>query len=503
MFYLFFLILQKKELSIIKIQMKMKHYFLISMLALSSAAALTSCSNNDVDLFDPAQIEADQKQKYSDNFVAKYGEISSTQKWDFTTGEVQLTRGFTSISVQVLDQGIDWGDVSQIKTTVKDSRWLYSEIQIPGGVEKNAQLLDAMVQTLPEKKKQTGKPAVLVAPASGFYIFPLFSGGCLTFDLKVKVGDQEPVVVFSKDWINFQTINGMQKDTSYGDGSVINMKGIYIEAPVGTPVEVYIDNIYDQTYKKPFPSPAGTTNGRAVYVDIPEGVKPELPGIQLKENSVIKYIGIEDIAASGAPESSDSDFNDVVLAVVGNPDVPQESIITNDTYEVRTCRGKRYMIEDLGAVDDFDFNDVVVDVEEYTVTTHTVTYENGVLKTDVETSVATEPTKALLRCMGGTLDFELNIGDTKWVKSENGFNVKSMYNTQGKVDYNKVLAEFEVTGYDYNANNIGIKVDGQNGQVFEITFPKAGTAPMIIAVDPTQNWMKERISVPKEWFTED
>ena len=49
----------------------MKHYFLISMLALSSATALTSCSNNDVDLFDPAQIEADQKQKYSDNFVAE------------------------------------------------------------------------------------------------------------------------------------------------------------------------------------------------------------------------------------------------------------------------------------------------------------------------------------------------------------------------------------------------------------------------------------------------
>ena len=59
MFYLFFLILQKKALSIIKIQMKMKHYFLISMLALSSATALTSCSNNDVDFYDPAKIEAD------------------------------------------------------------------------------------------------------------------------------------------------------------------------------------------------------------------------------------------------------------------------------------------------------------------------------------------------------------------------------------------------------------------------------------------------------------
>ena len=506
MFYLFFLILQQKELSIIKIQMKMKHYFLISMLALSSAAALTSCSNNDVDFYDPAKIEADHKQKYADNFVAKYGEISSTQKWDFTTGEVQLTRGFTSISVQVLDQGIDWGDVSQIKTTVKDSRWLYSEIQIPGGVEKNAQLLDAMVQTLPEKKKQTGKPAVLVAPASGFYIFPLFSGGCLTFDLKVKVGDQEPVLVFSKDWINFQTINGMAKDTIYADGSPINMKGVYIQAPVGTPVEVYIDNIYDHTpvsasKGRAFPSPCGTTNGRAVYVDIPEGIKPELNGIELKENAMVKYIGIEDIT-NPAPQTGDDDFNDVVLAVVGNPDIPQESIITQDKYEVPTTRTKRYMIEDLGAIDDFDFNDVVVDVEENTVTTHTVTYENGVLKTDVVSNVTSAPGKAIIRCMGGTLDFELTIGNTTWVKSEKGFNVTKMYNSQGAIDYDAKLAEFEVTGWNYDANNVGMKVNGENGQVYNITFPRAGTAPMIIAVDPTQPWMTERTSVPRDWFYE-
>ena len=480
--------------------MRKGRFLIMSVTALCAMAAIVSCSKSD-EMFDDSALQETQAKNYAENFEAKYGKIAPTQKWDFTTGERRLTRGFTTIKTEVLENGIDFGDVSKLEIVSVSPQWMHSEIR--GGAEKNDDLLTAIATALPEKKKWEGKPVVLVAPSNGFYIFPLFLGGRLTFDLKVKVGDQEPVTVFEKNWINFQTINGMQKDTSYGDGSVINMKGIYIEAPVGTPVEVFIDNIYDQTYKRPFPSPAGTTNGRAVYVDIPEGVKPELPGIQLKENSVIKYIGIEDIAASGAPESSDSDFNDVVLAVVGNPDVPQESIITNDTYEVRTCRGKRYMIEDLGAVDDFDFNDVVVDVEEYTVTTHTVTYENGVLKTDVETSVATEPTKALLRCMGGTLDFELNIGDTKWVKSENGFNVKSMYNTQGNVDYNKVLAEFEVTGYDYNANNIGIKVDGEKGQVFEITFPKAGTAPMIIAVDPTQNWMKERISVPKEWFTEE
>ena len=482
----------------------MKNYLLPIALAFGTVVNFMSCSKE----MTTVTYEDVQKRTYEANFVAKYGEIKSDQSWDFSTGDRMLaTRGFTAIKTQVLDQGIDFGDVSNIQSVVKDSRWHHTEIQIPGNVEKNAQLLNAMVKALPEAKAKTGNPAVLVAPSNGFYIFPFFSGGCLTYDLMVKVGDEEPVKVFSKDWINFQTINGMPKDNVYADGGTVNMKGVYIEAPVGTRVEVYIDNIFCHTsaagnaYEKPFPSPAGTTNGRAIYVELDEDVMPELDGIELKENAVVKYIGIEDIA-EGRPNgmNSDSDFNDVVLAVVGNPDVPQEKVITQDRYEVKTCKTKRYMIEDLGATDDFDFNDVVVDVEDYTVEVHQVTRENGVIKTDEIIETTTAPSQAIIRAMGGTIDFELTIGETKWVKSQNNFVVSTMYNTQGDVDYNKELAVFEVKGYDYDANNVGIRVKGQDGLFFDIKFPKAGEAPMIIAVDPTQQWMKERACVPSEWF---
>ena len=486
----------------------MKNYLLTFVFAFGTVATFMSCSKDMTSL----SYEEVQKQTYSANFVAKYGDISPNQSWDFTTGDRQLaTRSFTTIKTEVLENGIDFGDVSQIQSVVKDSRWHHTEIQIPGNVEKNAQLLNAMVKALPEAKAKTGKPAVLVAPSNGFYIFPFFSGGCLTYDLMVKVGDEDPVKVFSKDWINFQTINGMPKDNVYADGGTVNMKGIYVEAPVGTRVEVYIDNIYCHTeaagssaYNKPLPAPAnvaGTTNGRAIYVDLDEEVMPELDGIELMENAVVKYIGIEDIATSRPLNfSTDNDFNDLVLAVVGNPDVPQEKVITEDKYEVKTCKTKRYMIEDLGATDDFDFNDVVVDVEDYTIETHKVTRENGVIKTDEVIETTTAPTKAIIRAMGGTIDFELTIGNTKWVKSENDFDVKTMYNTQGDIDYNKELAVFEVTGWDYDANNIGIRVMGKDGQLFDIQFPKEGEAPMMIAVDPTQKWMGERNSVPNTWF---
>ena len=488
----------------------MRKIFLQSVIALSAITAFMSCSK-DIEAFNASAIEEKQKNDYASSFVAKYGPIDPNQSWDFTTGERRLaTRGATTISTTIMENGISWGDVSKIKTVKQDDAdaWNHTNIVIENdnATEKNGALLNAMVKALPEGRGQNGKPVVLVAPSSGFWIYPLFSGGILTYDLKVKVGDQAPVTVFTKDWINFQTVNGMQKDNVYAKGGTINMKGIYIEAPVGTAVEIYIDNIYNHTPAagnnngRAYPSPAGTTNGRAIYVDIPEGIRPEIEGVTLKENAVIKYIGIEDIAEGLSYDSTDNDFNDLVLAVIGNPDVPQEKIIEEDQYEVETCVPKRYMIEDLGSIGDFDFNDIVVDVEDYTVETHKVTRENGVITSDKVISTTSAPTKAVIRALGGTIDFELKIGDTIWKKSDSEYVVTTMYNTQGTIDYDKELAVFEVSGWNAGANNISVTVTEKSGDVFTITFPKKGTAPMIIAVDPTQKWMGERVSVPKEWF---
>jgi hypothetical protein len=470
--------------------MKMNGNFLKFMMGFCSIAAIVSCSK---DSSVPSYEEV-QKETYEANFIAKYGPVASNQTWDFSTYERQLATRSTSsvIKTEIMEKGISFGDLSNLQTTDEifpnHPEWNY--VVIKGGVEKNGDLLEAISTVLPEKKKWEGDPAVLVAPANSFYIYPLFSGGNIRFDLKVKVGDTDPVTVFKKDYTNFQTINGMKK----ANGEIVNMKGIKIEAPVGTPVEIYLDNLVSLEGNK-INGTVGTTNGQAVYVDIPEGIVPELEDVNLKENAVVKYIGIEDDTKSG----SDRDYNDVVIAVVGNPNVPQKKIITNKSYEVKVCRAKRYLIEDLGSIGDFDFNDIVVDVEENTVIKHKVEYENGVLKSDEVVSETSDPTKAVIRAMGGTIDFELVIGNTSWSKSGAGFNVNTMYNTQ-TIDTNSVLAEFEVTGWNPELNNVSVKVNGKDGQVFTIGFPKTGTVPMIIAVDPSQDWMKERTSVPSSWF---
>jgi hypothetical protein len=456
--------------------------------AVSVFTFLVSCTKS-TDLYDQSAVEENQKKEqatkldvakaeYASNFEKKYGKINPNQTWDFTTGRRlgAATRGATSITTTKID-GLDFG-ISGNKT-----------------ITKNSGIYNAINTVLPERKKQTGKPAVLVCPTSSFYIFPISTRGRFTYDLKVKVGNNEPIELFKKTWREFDIpyVNGMKPNSNV----TIDMKGLYVEAPVGTPVDIFIDNV-DSNKSGSQPS-VGTANGHAIYVDVPSDVTLEVPaGVNLKSDAVIKYIGIEDCTKTSGEEATDNDFNDIVLAIVGNPDVPEEVIITEEKYTVTTNTVKRYMVEDLGSTDDFDFNDIVVDVIEEITEVYKVTIENGTRVSEAMSSRAAAQ-KAIIRAMGGTLDFTLKIGDTTWSKSGNGFNIGTMYNTK-EIEESKVLAEFPVYGWSPERNNISVEVNEKSRGVYTITFPKAGTAPMIIAVDPTQSWMGERQSVPNTWF---
>lgn len=151
---------------------------------------------------------------------------------------------------------------------------------------------------------------------------------------------------------------------------------------------------------------------------------------------------------------------------------------------------KRYMIEDLGTTDDFDFNDIVVDFEDDQLGHQ----------------------KAYIRAMGGTLDFSLNVaGQSVWTKSVNGpaltpaVNTEDMVNTN-PVDYKKVIATVDVSGWNPAANNISVTVvykdaTSQTGSsVYTIPFPEVGQVPMMFATDPIVPWMLERKSFPEWWL---
>ncbi len=145
---------------------------------------------------------------------------------------------------------------------------------------------------------------------------------------------------------------------------------------------------------------------------------------------------------------------------------------------------KRYFVEDLGSKDDFDFNDIVFDVSQD---------EAG-------------KQKCIIRAMGGTLDFTLNIGQTSWTKSvegvAKGYVVETMYNTTATPKWDDNLAEFDVTGWNPQSNNITVLVKSKasGNVIIEIPFPKTGEVPMIIAVKGFVDWQLERKSLPDNWW---
>lgn len=164
----------------------------------------------------------------------------------------------------------------------------------------------------------------------------------------------------------------------------------------------------------------------------------------------------------------------------------------------------RYIMEDLGEDDDFDFNDVVFDILYDRV--ELVYYYEGDATEPYKTDRNPQSNVGIVRAAGGTLDFSILIGDkTVWSKSDvKTISTTDMINTQLGYNPNYVLGQFDATGYNASKNNISVNVEtkGENVEgMLNIPFPEAGHAPKIVAVPAGTTWMTERTKVPVEWFT--
>ena len=283
------------------------------------------------------------------------------------------------------------------------------------------------------------------------------------------------------------TTNAPDKSTITSDKSLPLSKlmpGLTVNnVPLGTPISIYI--------KK-------TDNSTNSNVKELKSVTAKIEEFEDDDESDMHY----ECRYFGVDGNNDGKYNDLTFAIVGS----------NATKSY----GKRYMVEDLGAVtsSDIDFNDVVFDLS-YDIT--------GIVpdKSNI---------KAKVRAMGGTLDFTLKVGNTEVFKKSTAssanlnqsfrndevkaslsrLEVETMYNTGAAENtapfYEGVMAEIPVTGWDPANNNVSVVVEGKtsglshNNSVTEptvITFPANGTVPAMIAVPVTQEWNYERVSVFK------
>ena len=146
---------------------------------------------------------------------------------------------------------------------------------------------------------------------------------------------------------------------------------------------------------------------------------------------------------------------------------------------------KRYMVEDLGSIGDFDFNDIVFDV--------------------IQAADGTQ--KCYVRALGGTYNITITVGNATWTKDGSEITLGDetvtaeegvMYNTK-PIHSDWILAEFPVSGWDPTGNDVSVTVftRGQNGEFYTntIEFPENGDVPMMVAVSTSKVWMPEYKSI--------
>ncbi len=483
-----------------------------TMMMVIAASTMVACSKN-ADLFDSSAIEQDAKATYAENFAKKYPNVDLNQSWDFSTkqSDYRIASG-NKARTRAGEGGITAGNWYEIDNNTL--AWMHEKL-VEG-----------------QDNRQLGNPFYMTVPGNDFTIIPIYLGQAgAMWNLHVVVDGVDYLVwekinktslggsdeniqdetktgtiqikdLDSDEWHN---LHGQWFDWGYGHwNSLYNTDGTdrwtpdwsdknlvtavrsipytFHDFPVGAEMYFYLDvtvsgsGDWDGKYHELNNVGAHESSLKGQMLALQNVPRPA----NISEDNEVMIIGCEDADL----KDSDWDCNDVVFLVYGKT-VPQP-IKIEEGEAIEEVKTVRYMIEDLGATDDFDFNDIVLDVSE--IRTISPTYTNGVVTKWNEKGYRQE---AVIRHLGGTLPFILKIGNT--TLAEMGGQTTFQTSPDLKID---------VEGWNINSHNILIQVQQKDNQgVYNnVVFPKAGEAPMIIAVDPSQTWMGERQSVPESWF---
>ena len=482
-----------------------------------AAAALTACSSN-TDLYDTNVInegkQVSAKESYVENFAKKYPNVDLNQSWDFSTKQSDYRMGSNNkVRTRANDGGITAGSWYEVDNNTLT--WMHEQL-VEG-----------------QDNRSLGNPFYMTVPGNDFTIIPIYQGQAgAMWNLHVVVdgvdylvwekinktslgGSDENVqdetktgTIQIKDLDNdeWHNLHGQWYDWGYGHwNSLYNTDGTdrwtpdwseknqvtavrstpytFHDFPVGAEMYFYLDvtvsgsGDWDGKYHEINNVGAHESSLKGQMLALQNVPRPA----NIAEDNEVMIIGCEDADL----KDSDWDCNDVVFLVYGKT-VPKP-IKIEEGDEIEEVKTVRYMIEDLGSTDDFDFNDIVVDVTE--IRTISPTYTNGVVTAWNEKGKRQE---AIVRHLGGTLPFVLKIGNKEYAAGG-----QDTFQTSPDLKLDDVTGWTGLNG----AHNVSIEVEQKNSEgVFKVQFPKAGEAPMIIAVDPSQGWMTERQSVPADWF---
>ena len=427
----------------------MKKNLIKGMAALCVCALFASCSKDpgyEV-ASNPAELA---KNEYKANFIKKYGEIDPNQSWDFSNcgsaAQARTRAGESEEPYVELGGGLKWRRIYPINGFWDfidvDKEEVMSKVYSVGTSNWNPNIDVELYPCYAHGKSEQG----LIYQ---YYHLGICKKG-QTYTYKDTQSDIEIPGAIRVKYANW-----------YGAGnSLIHDSGR----------EILAETISDaNAYWVAYTTYGGSTASQSKY----QKSKDVVSNISAWEIKKFKEFVVNGHTYWCFDCNGDQDYSDLIcLARI----LPKPIM-------------KRYLVEDLGATDDFDFNDIVVDVYQ-----------------DIDGKQS-----AIVRAMGGTLDFTLKIGNTEWSKSGKGFDITTMYNTKRpNVNWEESYDEFDVDGWVPASNNIEVSVivkedkvneSGAGNVIIKIPFPRQGEVPMIIAMDPIANWNYEWDELRSDWWT--
>ena len=421
----------------------MKRVFLAVTAMLSFSAAFVSCG--DKELFDQGAVEQanvlEAEKQYKENFVKRFGEVDPDQTWDFS-----------QVNYPLAEQNAQTRAIGD--NLLPEPTWASADIPAD---ELNSTYLD-QVNT--------------------------------DFEQAIQLAESKDIPVV--DWpYNYAQVN-LHPFYSHGTGSYnfffMGVKYIYRREGLVLDLDIPITSnaFCFKTYSNDWTT---IVNNASIFTNWEKNTYTMVNTTNMNGVEGFKWF-----VASREYSWLSIDFNYKTLDkcklfyVNGHTyvalDCNNDGVYTDLICWVEDCSpAKRYMVEDLGSKDDFDFNDIVFDV---------VWNEN------------LEKYECIIRAMGGTLDFTIKVANTTWTKStalEGKYDTKKMYNTtEGDYNLTEEYDRFVVENWIPEANDVKVIVKGNNGE-FVLPFPAKGEVPFMVATNIAKAWSKERINVETlGWF---
>lgn len=421
-----------------------KSFFKVIMIApvILGAMVLSSCVS-DVTTYTQKEVQeahhATEVEKYEQAFVNLVGQPDSNQSWDFTKGGSYNTmRGASD-----LNSLSEWPTSSAYLYGFNSKYATGNDDPLPQGtlastvVKQADQIKEAIEAAVEAKQFKTWAP-------TGNYVFRTVA----SFRNSSTNKDKDKYYTIGAnfgDKNNFIAMMGVKKN-----GKAIKNGS----AGVQHTCAIVFDNVPTDAVWFAHASTKKDDSFKAVDFPLTDYVEVTYDGRTFW----------------GFKCDADGGYSDLILWV-DKANISKELIIA-----------KRYMVEDLGGSgdSDIDFNDIVFDVQQYSDGTQ----------------------KCIVRALGGTLPIKIKVGKSVWWSKPEP--VSKMINTgvDGKaINYDEVIAEFDVTGWVEKDNNVQVSVENKEGYEFVTTFPENGSIPAMIAFSVAKKWNKERVPVSEEWFT--